>query len=88
MTTEPSLLIQPASTDPDTELKIRIELGRAALSSAALAGVKQGDVIPLATEADSPVELFVEDQLIGRGVMVIVDAKIGVQITELFGIER
>ena len=86
MTAEQSLLHTSSTVAADDELKIRIELGRAALSARDLAAVKEGDVIPLETLVDSLVELFVGEQLIGRGVMVVVEGKIGIQVTELFEI--
>lgn len=70
--------------DGDT-LELRIEFGRANLSADEASGLTRGAMVSLDTPLGEPVELLVAGRTIGRGEPVVIDGKIGVRVTELFG---
>ncbi len=67
----------------DVSLKVTVELGRTRMMLRQVLELQHGSVIELERLAGDPVDIFVNERLIGRGEVVVVDDKFGVKITEL-----
>lgn len=68
----------------DVPLRIAVELGRASLTVREILALGVGSVVELDRLAGEPVDVLVNDRLIGRGEVVIVDESFGVRLTEVF----
>jgi len=67
----------------DVPLKITVELGRTRMSLRQTLDLVQGSVIELDRLAGDPVDVFVNERLLAKGEVVVVDDKFAVRITEL-----
>jgi flagellar motor switch protein FliN len=67
----------------DVPLKVTVELGRASLTVREILALGAGSVVELDRLAGESVDVLVNDRLIARGEVVIVDESFGVRITEL-----
>jgi flagellar motor switch protein FliN len=67
----------------DVQLKVSVELGHASLTVREVLGLASGSVVELDRLAGEAVDVLVNDQLIARGEVVIVDESFGVRITEI-----
>lgn len=68
----------------DVPLHVSVELGRASLTVREILALGVGSVVELDRLAGEPVDVLVNDRLIGRGEVVIVDESFGVRLTEIF----
>ena len=67
----------------DVGMQLTVELGRAKMNVKQVLELQQGAVLELDRIAGDAVDVYVNDHLIGRGDVVVVDDKFGVRITEL-----
>jgi flagellar motor switch protein FliN/FliY len=67
----------------DIPLEISVELGRAKMPISDLLQLGQGSVIELNKLAGEPVEIFVNQKLIARGEVVVVNDKFGIKMTDI-----
>ena len=67
----------------DLPLEISVELGRARMLISELLQLGQGSVIELNKLAGEPVEIFVNQKLIARGEVVVVNEKFGIKMTDI-----
>jgi flagellar motor switch protein FliN/FliY len=67
----------------DVTLPISIELGRTAMSISDILGLGPGSVVELEKLAGEPVDLLVNNKLIARGEVVVVDENFGIRITSM-----
>jgi len=67
----------------DVLLKVSVELGHASLTVREVLALGAGSVVELDRLAGEPVDVLVNDRLIARGEVVIVDESFGVRITEI-----
>lgn len=67
----------------DLPVTITAVLGEARLSVGAVAALAPGDVVELDRRVGDPVDLYVNDRLVARGDLALVDGRVGVTITEL-----
>ena len=67
----------------DVPLKISVELGRASLTVREVLALGAGSVVELDRLAGEPVDVLVNDRLIARGEVVIVDESFGIRITDI-----
>jgi flagellar motor switch protein FliN/FliY len=67
----------------DVRLQVSVELGRARLSVRQVLDLQKGSVVELDRMAGDAVDVFVNDHLIARGEVVVVDDKFGVRISQL-----
>ncbi len=73
----------------DIPLKVSVELGRTKLLVNDLLQLGQGSVIELNKLAGDPLEVLVNDKLIARGEVVVVNEKFGIRLTDIISpIER
>ncbi len=67
----------------DVPLRISVELGRTRLSVREVLDLQEGSVVELHRAAGDPVDVYVNDRLVARGEVVVVDDCFAVRITEL-----
>lgn len=67
----------------DVPVKISAVLGRANLEISELLDLDEGDVIELDRKVGESIDLYVNNRLIARGEVVLVDDKLGVTMTEI-----
>lgn len=67
----------------DVSLRVTVELGRTRMQLSQILELQHGSVVELDRLAGDPVDVFVNDCLIARGEVVVVDDKFGVRITEM-----
>ncbi len=67
----------------DVELDIRIELGRTELLIDEVLKLRDGSVVPLDKLAGDPVDVIVNERLIARGEVLVLNDNFCVRITEI-----
>jgi flagellar motor switch protein FliN/FliY len=67
----------------DVELEVTAELGRTRMTVRELLALTPGAVIELDRAAGGPVDLLVNDRVIARGEVVVIDESFGIRITEI-----
>ena len=67
----------------DIPLRVSVELGRTKMLVNELLKLGHGSVIELAKLAGEPMEIYVNDKLIARGEVVVVNEKFGVRLTDI-----
>ncbi|HRE26683.1 MAG TPA: flagellar motor switch protein FliN [Anaerolineales bacterium] len=67
----------------DVPLRISVELGRTKLSVREVLDLQNGAVVELDRMAGDAVDVLVNDKLMARGEVVVVDDKFGIRITEI-----
>ena len=73
----------------DIPLEVSVELGRAKMLISDLLQLGQGSVIELTKLAGEPLEIFVNQKLIARGEVVVLNRKLGIRMTDIISpIER
>jgi flagellar motor switch protein FliN/FliY len=72
----------------DVPVKVQAVLGRSRIAIGALMQLKAGAVIELDRRVGEPVDIFVNNRLIARGEVVMIDNSLGVTLTELVRQER
>jgi len=73
----------------DVPLKVTVELGRAKLPIREILQLAQGSVVELTKFAGEPLEILINDKLIARGGVVVVNEKFGVRLTDIISpVER
>ena len=71
----------------DVNLQFTVELGRTQMSVKNVLELQKGSVVELDRVAGEPVDIFVNEHLMARGEVVVVDDKFGVRVTELIAPE-
>jgi flagellar motor switch protein FliN len=67
----------------DIPLEVSVELGRARMLINDLLQLGQGSVIELTKLAGEPAEIYVNQKLIARGEVVVINEKLGVRMTDI-----
>ena len=67
----------------DVPVNISAVLGRAHLSVAQLLKLAQGSVLELDRKVGEAIDIYVNNRLVARGEVVIVDERLGVTMTEI-----
>lgn len=67
----------------DVPVQVTVRLGSCQLPMREVLELDVGAVVQLDSAADAPVALHVNDKLIARGEVVVVDNRFGLKITEL-----
>ena len=67
----------------DVSMRVTVELGRTHMQLAHVLELQHGSVVELDRLAGDPVDIIVNDCMVARGEVVIVDDKFGVRITEM-----
>jgi flagellar motor switch protein FliN/FliY len=72
----------------DVPVKVQAVLGRSRIAIGALMQLKAGAVIELDRRVGEPVDIFVNNRLIARGEVVLIENSLGVTLTEIVREER
>jgi flagellar motor switch protein FliN len=67
----------------DIPMEVSVELGRSKMMISDLLQLGQGSVIELTKLAGEPLEVLVNQKLIARGEVVVVNEKFGVRLTDI-----
>ena len=67
----------------DIPLEISVELGRAKIPISDLLQLGQGSVIELAKLTGEPLDILVNQKLVARGEVVVINDKFGVRLTDI-----
>ena len=67
----------------DVQLAVVARLGRVEMPISEVLALGPGAIIEVGHSVEEPVELFVNEKLIARGEVVVVDEKFGLKITEI-----
>lgn len=67
----------------DVPVRISVVLGRTKMPVSALLKLDTGTVIELDRQVGEAVEIFINERLVARGEIVLVDGKLGVTMTEI-----
>jgi len=74
---------QPLEFILDIPLKVTAELGRSKMSIRDILQLAQGSVIELSKFAGEPLEVLVNEKLVARGEVVVVNEKFGIRLTDI-----
>lgn len=73
----------------DVPLKVTVELGRTRMAIREILQLAQGSVVELSKFAGEPLELLVNEKLVARGEVVVVNEKFGIRLTDIISpVER
>jgi flagellar motor switch protein FliN/FliY len=73
----------------DIPLKVTVELGRCKMMIRDILQLAQGSVVELSKFAGEPLEVLVNDKLVARGEVVVVNEKFGIRLTDIISpVER
>jgi flagellar motor switch protein FliN/FliY len=67
----------------DIPLTVTVELGRARMLIGELLQLGQGSVVELAKFAGEPMDVFINQRLIAKGEVVVVNEKFGIRLTDI-----
>lgn len=72
----------------DVPVKVQAVLGRSRMDIGELLKLKPGAVVELDRRVGEPVDIFVNNRLIARGEVVLIDSALGVTLTEIIRQDR
>ena len=72
----------------DVPVSISAVLGRATMSVAQLLQLSSGSVLELDRKVGEAIDIYVNDRLVARGEVVLVEDRLGVTMTEIIKAER
>lgn len=72
----------------DVPVKVQAVLGRSRMDIGELLRLKPGAVVELDRRVGEPVDIFVNNRLIARGEVVLIDSTLGVTLTEIVRQDR
>ena len=67
----------------DVPVKLTVELGNCEMTMKDLLQLGIGAVVQLDKLADDPIDIFVNQKLVARGEIVVVEENLGIKITEV-----
>ncbi|MGI6296159.1 MAG: flagellar motor switch protein FliN [Armatimonadota bacterium] len=67
----------------DVNVQVSVELGRSVMKVRDVLGLGPGSVVELDKHAGEPVEVVVNNKMVARGEVVVIDENFGVRITEI-----
>ena len=72
----------------DIPVQITVILGRTSMQVSQLLKLGRGAVIELDKKVGEPIDIFVNNRLVARGEVVVVEERIGVTMTEIIKAEK
>ncbi|HEX7860672.1 MAG TPA: flagellar motor switch protein FliN [Verrucomicrobiae bacterium] len=69
----------------DVPVVVTVQLGSCQLSMREVLQLNPGSIVQLDKLADAPVEVLLNDKLVARGEVVVLENKFGIKITEMVG---
>jgi flagellar motor switch protein FliN len=87
---EPLLPPPPSNIDllADLQMRVSVELGRTRMSVSDVLSLGAGSVVELDRLAGEPVDILVNDRIVARGEVVVVDENFGVRVVEVLARSR
>jgi flagellar motor switch protein FliN len=67
----------------DIPMKVSVELGATQLPMREVLHLGTGSVVQLDRVADAPVDLYVNQRLVARGEVVVIEGSFGIKVTEI-----
>lgn len=67
----------------DVSVEISVEIGRTRLTIGELLSLSKGSIIELNRIAGESVDIFVNEKLLGKGEIVLVNERLGVRVIEI-----
>jgi flagellar motor switch protein FliN/FliY len=67
----------------DVSVEISVEIGRTKLSIGELLSLSKGSIVELNRAAGESVDIFVNEKLLGKGEIVLVNERLGVRVIEI-----
>jgi flagellar motor switch protein FliN/FliY len=67
----------------DVPIKLSVELGSCYMSVKELLQLNVGSVVQLDKIAEAPVDLYVNQKLVARGEVIVVEDQFGIKVTEI-----
>ena len=78
-----SILSSNADVINNINVKLNVVLGEKELSVSELMSLQKGSVFTIDKKVNQPLEVYIDDKLVARGIMVAVEDDFGVKITEI-----
>jgi len=72
----------------DVPVKVTVELGSCQMPMREVLQLNSGSVVQLDKIAEAPVDLFVNQKRIAHGEVVVVEDRLGIKITKVFGAQQ
>lgn len=72
----------------DVPVKVTVELGACQMSMRDVLQLNSGSVVQLDKIAEAPVDLYVNQKRIAHGEVVVVEDRLGIKITKVFGAQQ
>ncbi|MEN3953264.1 flagellar motor switch protein FliN [Iodidimonas sp. SYSU 1G8] len=72
----------------DVPIRVQAVLGRSRMDISTLMRLRSGDVVELDRRVGEPVDILVNNRMIARGEVVLIDGRLGVTLTEVVKQER
>lgn len=67
----------------DVPLEVSVELGRIPITIRSLLSLKKGSVLELEKLAGEPLEILINDKLVCRGEVIVINEKYGIRMTDI-----
>lgn len=67
----------------DIPIKLNANLGRVRIPVSDLLRLDSGSVLELDKDVGSPIDLYVNDQLVAKGEVILIDDKLGISILDI-----
>lgn len=64
-------------------VKLNVALGETEISVDELMSLKDGSIFKMDKKVNTPLEVIINDKVVARGIMVVVDDNFGIKITEI-----
>jgi len=72
----------------DIPVQVTVVLGRTTMAVSQLLKLGRGAVIELDKKVGEPIDIFVNNRLVARGEVVVVEERIGITLTEVIKTEK
>jgi RNA polymerase sigma factor (sigma-70 family) len=76
-------IAQEQDTEEDGEKNVLFEMGRGWLTGERAGEIGGGSLVLVEKMAGEPIDILIDGELVGRGMVVVVDDKLGVRVVEL-----
>jgi len=67
----------------DVPVKVSAVLGRSQMEVSELLKLNEGTIVELDRKVGEPIDIYINDRLVARGEVVIVESRLGVTMTEI-----
>jgi flagellar motor switch protein FliN len=67
----------------DVSVELSVEIGRTKMSIGELLALSKGSIVELNRLAGESVDVYVNEKLLGKGEIVVVNERLGVRVTEI-----